>query len=79
MLGIMLGGQFFRDTKHLQADKSQAAFFESGNDTPGQASFDAVGFDENEGAFGGHGCFVSGWWIVGRGQELIVPRNWLKR
>ena len=48
----MAFGQLAIDLDQLQADELQATLLEAGQDPPDEQALDAVGLDEDEGAFG---------------------------
>lgn len=51
LLGVMLGGHFFRRPDHLQAHQLVAALFKTSNDIANDSTLDAIGLDGQKGAF----------------------------
>ena len=58
MLGVMALGEVAVDAHQLERDEVQAATLEAPDHLADEAALDAVGLDQDEGAFDAHGAKV---------------------
>ncbi len=67
--GVVLLGELARYPDELEADDLEAALFVPGEDAADEQALDAVGLDEDEGAFGhGRSCSDWAWRGLGAGR-----------